>query len=604
MNKIKTKIILRPREENGQFGFVDKIGNWIINPQFGDVDVFREDVCWAKIGDKWGLIDRNGEFLINPRFDEAREFNEGLANVKIGDKWGVVDKEGNIVIRPEFDYIDSFKNGVAYVKDNGKYGFVFLAGNRIIPAVFDDVRGFSEGLAAVLIDGEWGYIDTAGKMIIRPQYVYAGKFRKGKAYVETPESGESIDKIGEVIDKVERDYDGKWSYEDEPWFRRGERTLHGFIDKRGKLIIKPKFRWVSSFNEKGLAIVEIDRKWGIIDTTGAYIWEPKYDDILPESDDVYRVKLDGTLYLLDIEENQIPFEIRNFPEHLFEEERNQDFETIIIEEKYGIKNKDGKIIIPPCYDYVCYDEHEEIFLIRKGHKWGIAGKNGEILIKPIYDISRFNEGLAAIKIKGKWGFVNNKGEIVIPAKFDSADDYKNGVSLIKLNGKFGYIDKDGKYVIKPLFDNIGTRIENGYLRVAVSEKEGSYIDRWGLMDTNGKYILSPTFEYIVSKVREDMARVMKVESFGFIDCKSLNRIPPIFDYVWDFSNGLAHVRFTEKQIENGVLKLERYIEGSGEPLSVWQDAYDNWVEPPFTEIKVFSEDDENFTEDDEDELPF
>ena len=31
---MNTKIILRPQEENGQFGFVDKNGNRIINPKY------------------------------------------------------------------------------------------------------------------------------------------------------------------------------------------------------------------------------------------------------------------------------------------------------------------------------------------------------------------------------------------------------------------------------------------------------------------------------------------------------------------------------------------------------------------------------------------
>ena len=59
-----------------------------------------------------------------------------------------------------------------------------------------------------------------------------------------------------------------------------------------------------------------------------------------------------------------------------------------------------------------------------------------------------------------------------------------------------------------------------------------------------------------------------------------------------------------KQIENGVLRQEMYIEGIGEPLSVWQEAYDNWVEPPLSDSKVLSDDVENNPYDDEDELPF
>ena len=580
MNNKYTKTILRPQEENCQYGFVDKNGNWIINPIYEDVDVFREEVCWVKLKDKWGLIDRNGEFLIHPRFDGAREFNEGLANVKIANKWGVVDKEGNIIIRPEFDYIDSFKNGVAYIKNQGKYGFVFLDGNRIIPAEFDDVRGFSEGLAAVMTDGRWGYIDTAGKMAIDPEYISAGKFRNGKAFVEREEEGGFIDKNGNVVGKFqEKEYDDKWSYEDEPWYDRGIRTLHGFIDKKGKYIIKPKFRSASTFNN-GLATVKIDRKWGLIDKTGAYVIEPKYEFLKLETEELYKVRLNGKEYFIDKDDNQVTFDEPSYPARSFEEPVSKVFETFIIDEKYGVKDKDGKIIIQPKYDYLFYDNNEDIFIIRKGDKWGILDSKGGIIIKPKYETLRFSEGLAAVKVKGKWGFIDKTGDMVIQPRFDKAEEFENGQAHIKLNGKLGIIDKKGEYIVKPVFSNLGSRFENGYIRVAVPKHDNLFIDLWGVMNDKGVYVVSPEYEYIMRSVNEEMARVRKGEDFGFADCRSGNRIAPVFDYVWDFSNGLAHIRLTENQIENGVLTKSIYTESRDKGLAYNQKIYDNWEEKP------------------------
>ena len=55
------------------------------------------------IGDKVGFINKAGEFVINPQFDGAWSFSEGLAWVKIGDKWGFINKAGEFVINPQFD---------------------------------------------------------------------------------------------------------------------------------------------------------------------------------------------------------------------------------------------------------------------------------------------------------------------------------------------------------------------------------------------------------------------------------------------------------------------------------------------------------------------
>ena len=49
-------------------------------------DFGEEALAKVKIGDKWGYINKKGEFVINPQFDDARFFLEGLARVKIGVK--------------------------------------------------------------------------------------------------------------------------------------------------------------------------------------------------------------------------------------------------------------------------------------------------------------------------------------------------------------------------------------------------------------------------------------------------------------------------------------------------------------------------------------
>jgi len=54
----------------------------------------------------------------------------------------------------------------------------------------------------------------------------------------------------------------------------------GFVDKTGKWVIKPQFKWAWGFSE-GLAKVEIDgwpnEKYGYIDKTGKMVIEPQFD---------------------------------------------------------------------------------------------------------------------------------------------------------------------------------------------------------------------------------------------------------------------------------------------------------------------------------------
>jgi hypothetical protein len=52
------------------------------------------------VGDKWGYIDKTGKIVINPQFDYANQFSDGLAAVYIGDKYGYIDRTGKYVWEP------------------------------------------------------------------------------------------------------------------------------------------------------------------------------------------------------------------------------------------------------------------------------------------------------------------------------------------------------------------------------------------------------------------------------------------------------------------------------------------------------------------------
>jgi hypothetical protein len=55
----------------------------------------------VKSGGRWGYIDKQGKIVINPQFDRAWDFLGGLAWVMIGDKLGYIDKEGKYVWSPQ-----------------------------------------------------------------------------------------------------------------------------------------------------------------------------------------------------------------------------------------------------------------------------------------------------------------------------------------------------------------------------------------------------------------------------------------------------------------------------------------------------------------------
>ena len=56
---------------------------WDGGSQFDEVDEFIEGLLRVEKDDKYGYIDKNGKVVIEPQFGEVGDFSEGFATVKI-----------------------------------------------------------------------------------------------------------------------------------------------------------------------------------------------------------------------------------------------------------------------------------------------------------------------------------------------------------------------------------------------------------------------------------------------------------------------------------------------------------------------------------------
>ncbi len=116
------------------------------------------------VNGRWGFTDKSGQTVINPQFDRAGGFVEGLAPVRMG-RWGYVDGSGKIVIVPQFDKADAFSEGLAAVKLGG-------GPNPLDPYPYDP-RPFYHGPGG---GGRFGFVGTDGQYVINPQFEDAGAF--------------------------------------------------------------------------------------------------------------------------------------------------------------------------------------------------------------------------------------------------------------------------------------------------------------------------------------------------------------------------------------------------------------------------------------------
>lgn len=237
--------------------------------------LFKEGLLAVKVDDNWGYIDKSGSFVIEPQFWKAQNFqSNGLAVVgghcvKNGEDYlglGVIDKNGNYVIEPEYDIIEKFNaNGVAKIATNKR---------------LDEYRDYIY---------DWGFINENGEIILEPVHHEIGNFNCGWAKVNDFPYGDCcnyIDKDGNfLIDYTNTKFGYDFLTEVDDFcsnglarVRVGDGYVMGFIDTNADCPIEIKYFDLGNFADGDLTYAYIfGEKYGFIDKKGNYVIEPQFD---------------------------------------------------------------------------------------------------------------------------------------------------------------------------------------------------------------------------------------------------------------------------------------------------------------------------------------
>ena len=304
--------------DSERWGYINRKGEYVINPQFEDANFFSEDGL-ARImsgNGKIGYINRKGEYVIPAIYKNGTSFNDGLAFVvaeggyltcidKKGNekfvlnvatrvsafseglaifvtengKHGFVDKTGKLVINAQFERALPFNSGFARIWQKGNVGFIDKTGRITINPQFIAIGNFSEEKAAFYNGKQWGYINAKGAYIINPQFEYAGKFSNGMAVIKQGRAYGYINKEGKLI--INPQFDEASCFSDELAAVQSGSNF-GYINKDGKFVINPQFEYADDFHN-GIALVRSADKWGFINKKGQYVVNPQFSHIKHET---------------------------------------------------------------------------------------------------------------------------------------------------------------------------------------------------------------------------------------------------------------------------------------------------------------------------------
>jgi len=476
------------------YGFKDSITDKIIIPaQFAKVSSFNDGLAAVNVGGtteideendrvyleggQWGFINPEGKFVIPAKYESVSPFSNGTAIVEgVPEldsmyRYGLINTKGGYVIPLMYEDLSSIDDNLYYATKNNLQGIIDNAGKVCIPLQYENIECYN-GFAIVKKDTLEGIIKMNNTLVVPIQnssislednkkfyriynkgvypyfYHISGLKFDSKDEIDTTLSVVSVagkygivDNDAHIIlplkyDRIDRFLFGKFTLA----YQNGKA---GFISNTGVETVPCKYDYLSNFTD-GVALAEIDKKKGYIDTLGNVRIPLIYDEM-----------------------------------YVFK--GNKKLDKVLLNGKYGLINSsEGKVLVPPIYDYIepYSDDFVESYLggvltSRKtihGAKFGLISMNGEELFPAKYDfIGAFNEDRALVIkdgvtdsttglfLSGNYGFINKKGEEVIPLIYSKAEAFSNGMSNVTLNGTQIVIRPDGKKWVKS-YPNISEAI--------------------------------------------------------------------------------------------------------------------------------------------------
>jgi hypothetical protein len=315
----------------------------------------------------------------------------------------------------------------------------------------------------VLMDGMWGYIDDEGDIAIEPEWDASSNFYNGYAG---------------VADRRFLD----WSKEDP-----GAGLLWGFLNTKGEVVIEPQFTGVTPFangvagarDPSQSALIRTEPDWGLIDERGAWRVPPRFDHILPFSDNRAAVQIAGLWGYID------------------------SSGAIRIAPKFVEAGQFSEGVAPVRFTKNRSSSNSEA--------WGFIDLDGNEMSDNRYIYAKsFSEGLAAAQTADTksasdadalWGFVDRSGAWIVPPTYFDCGSFQHGVAPVEVRDdqsgiySYRYITRDGK----PAFDKSFMRAYDFHDGAAlvmfdVNLDEGiisdHIIESWGYIGLDGHMIWS------------------------------------------------------------------------------------------------------------------
>ncbi len=431
---------LAPARLSGKWGFINKTGEWIVEPVFMSVEYDSSNIIVTENDGAEKIISFTGDHKIFNLIeihitDQKVEAGDGNYFIKtINHFKGLYNEEGKEILEPTFDEIIYIGRNLFVCSEYGEGDFLYnTKGNELFHEILGEIiPEINRGRIQVRKNDKSGMIDTTGKIIMAEKYwrfEFAGNLiacteggklgliknngerisenkydiiiplNENRFFAENTDTGLGTiySEEGEIIADEIFVGDGRMMFDLLPVKNKEEK--YGYIDASGNVKIPYTFYYTATFFENGTALFgaktgENNYAVGLIDTSGKIILPADYQQIFYK-DGIYTVIQNDHFQLLDVHLQPIT-ESQKTPVEYW---GNGIYATYKF--KTGIEYNRPSIWFGTKGGFSLYKE---------GVVTGVYDLSGNLLIEGNdYDENEplpfCSEGLIPAKQKGKWGFV-------------------------------------------------------------------------------------------------------------------------------------------------------------------------------------------------------
>lgn len=425
-------------------------------------------------------------------------YEKRVLRYKENGKYGLIDYEGKVITKPIYEEIESLENkeGELLVKKDGKYGVISQKGSCIVKNEYDGIvaDGYYDERQKYALSGyivslkteegyRYGYINWKRKKILDVNYNYIyrelGLEDSENVYLEIARNGQ----VG--------------------------------IVKNEKIIIQYVYQSIEYDNNNNVFVLQRGSKKGVSDCEGKVIIPVEYDQINIKGIRIQAITNNVTTYF-DMNGKKIE---EDGYETVRKTANENYFIVINSEEKYGVIDKQGKVVLDNKYRYLEY-LYEDYFIASNEEGYlGVINNLGETKVDFKYEVLQKVDNMGVIEAK----ILKNSTTDVYSSKLEKIytnkntniyayEDYikvysqdevvyfdKQGNTIEntqiqdgplyakKQNGKWGLVDKDGNTIIDFIYDRTSSSNEYGFSGI---KKDG----KWGVVDEKGNIIVEPKYK--------------------------------------------------------------------------------------------------------------